>query len=187
MPPRDRAPEEDPQPDARAAERLPPRAHGRARAAQASGARAPAPAPAPAAPAAAAPVPRKRPHDGAGGGGALTKSARAGDGAGGAGMVPGGTRLPRGQGVGVGEQLNFVLRCHPNEASVGRLTREYLRTSSELKVSQLKKFLGLKPSGTAAGALEILVHDPDEDRAVILHNQLSPRTCTVTFGIKKTR
>ena len=118
-------------------------------------------------------MPRKRPHDGAGGGGALTKSARAGDGAGGAGMVPGGTRLPRGQGVGVGEQLNFVLRCHPNEASVGRLTREYLRTSSELKVSQLKKFLGLKLSGTAAGALEILVHDPDEDRAVILHNQLS--------------
>ena len=87
-------------------------------------------------------------------------------------MVPGGTRLPRGQGVGVGEQLNFVLRCHPNEASVGRLTREYLRTSSELKVSQLKKFLGR--SGTA-GALEILVHDPDEDRAVILHNQLARR------------
>jgi len=40
--------------------------------------------------------------------------------------------------------VSFILRKHPKEDSVGKLDREYIRTSSELKVHHLKKFLGLK-------------------------------------------
>jgi len=42
--------------------------------------------------------------------------------------------------------VRFVLRRHPHEASVGRLQREYLRTSAELNVYHMKKFLGKKLS-----------------------------------------
>ena len=40
--------------------------------------------------------------------------------------------------------VSFVLRKHPKEQLVGKLDREYIRTSSELKIHHLKKFLGLK-------------------------------------------
>ena len=40
--------------------------------------------------------------------------------------------------------ISFVLRRHPSESMVGRLDREYIRTSCELRVFHLKKFLGLK-------------------------------------------
>ena len=42
--------------------------------------------------------------------------------------------------------VRFVLRRHPHEVSVGRLQREYLRTSTELNVYHMKKFLGKKLS-----------------------------------------
>lgn len=40
--------------------------------------------------------------------------------------------------------IDFILRRHPHETEVGRLKREYIRTSQEMTVATLKVFLGQK-------------------------------------------
>lgn len=40
--------------------------------------------------------------------------------------------------------INFVLRLHPQEKGVQRLHRECIRTSEEITIGHLKKFLGKK-------------------------------------------
>jgi len=67
--------------------------------------------------------------------------------------------------------VNFVLRQHPHETGVGRLAREYLSTSDQLKVTHLKKFLGLKLSYAPVEDFEVLV--ALENQCVVLNDQLS--------------
>lgn len=42
--------------------------------------------------------------------------------------------------------IDFVLRRHPQETLVDRLKREYIRTSQDMTISNLKVFLGKKLS-----------------------------------------
>ena len=67
--------------------------------------------------------------------------------------------------------VNFVLRAHPHETGVGRLAREYLSTSDQLKVTHLKKFLGLKLGYAPVEDFEVLV--ALENQCVVLNDQLS--------------
>ena len=54
---------------------------------------------------------------------------------------------------------------------VGRLAREYLSTSDQLKVTHLKKFLGLKLGYAPVEDFEVLV--ALENQCVVLNDQLS--------------
>jgi hypothetical protein len=67
--------------------------------------------------------------------------------------------------------VSFVLRKHPQETQVGRLDREYIRTSSDLKIYHLKKFLGLKLSYAQFHDFSIIVMAGD--KGVILSEELS--------------
>ena len=51
-----------------------------------------------------------------------------------------------GEKVSESQLINFVLRRHPQERLVCRLQREYLRTSSDITILSLKKFLKVKLS-----------------------------------------
>ena len=42
--------------------------------------------------------------------------------------------------------VDFVLRRHPMERVVSRLRKEMLRTSKDIRIGQIKRFLGLKLS-----------------------------------------
>ena len=67
--------------------------------------------------------------------------------------------------------VSFVLRKHPQETQVGRLDREYIRTSSDLKIYHLKKFLGLKLSWQSFHDFSIVFMAGD--RGVVLSEDLS--------------
>lgn len=40
--------------------------------------------------------------------------------------------------------MEIILRRHPQEMAVERLSKEFLRTSQEATIEQLKMFLGMK-------------------------------------------
>ena len=51
------------------------------------------------------------------------------------------------------------------------LEREYLRTASDLKISQLKKYLSIKLSVSGRRGFDLMV--ATDDKIVILHDALS--------------
>uniref|UniRef100_A0A7S2H2F0 RING-type E3 ubiquitin transferase n=1 Tax=Octactis speculum TaxID=3111310 RepID=A0A7S2H2F0_9STRA len=67
--------------------------------------------------------------------------------------------------------VNFVLRRHPQEIFVGDLDREYLRTTSDLKVMHMKKFLAQKLNQGTQSNFDIIV--VSSEKAVIMDEQLT--------------
>ncbi|GMH69147.1 hypothetical protein TrST_g2291 [Triparma strigata] len=67
--------------------------------------------------------------------------------------------------------ISFVLRRHPRETGVARLDREYIRTSSELKIIHLKKFLGIKLGFERFEEFQIIIMA--EGKGVILDESLT--------------
>lgn len=61
---------------------------------------------------------------------------------------PGGSRGDNKHVIGLKKSplIEFVLRRHPQETAVDRLRREYLRTSQDITMKDLKDFLGKKLS-----------------------------------------
>lgn len=74
-----------------------------------------------------------------------------------------------------GDLVNFVLKRYPQCTAIQDLERTYLRTSCELKIQHMKKFLGLKLSFESYRNLEIIIlagQDP-EPKAVLLDDELT--------------
>jgi len=67
--------------------------------------------------------------------------------------------------------ISFVLRRHPKETGVARLDREYIRTSGELKIIHLKKFLGIKLGFERFEEFQIIIMA--EGKGVILDESLT--------------
>ena len=67
--------------------------------------------------------------------------------------------------------VNFVLRVHPHETGVAGLSREYLSTSDQLKVSHLKKFLGMKLKYAPVEDFELLI--ALENQCVVLNDMIT--------------
>ena len=53
--------------------------------------------------------------------------------------------------------IAFILRRHPQETAVDRLKREYIRTSREMTVQLLKRFLGRKLGYTPCSHFQVRV------------------------------
>ena len=68
--------------------------------------------------------------------------------------------------------VSFVLRRHPKEVNVSRLEREYIRTSCELKIEHLKKFLGIKLSYERFERFQIVII-PDGKKGIVLDESLT--------------
>jgi len=70
--------------------------------------------------------------------------------------------------------VNFVLRRHPQERLVCRLRREYLRTSSDITMLSLKKFLKIKLSYEGdVSDFQVLIPLGEEKNGVILDDDYS--------------
>jgi len=67
--------------------------------------------------------------------------------------------------------IEFILRRHPQETSVDRLKREYLRTSQDMTVKNLKIFLGKKLSYFPYSQFQIMTLA--DDNVVILPNDMT--------------
>jgi Uncharacterized conserved protein, contains RING Zn-finger len=70
--------------------------------------------------------------------------------------------------------VDFILRRHPQEKFVERLHRECIRTSEEITVGHLKKFLGMKLSYTPHYHFEILI-TLQGDKLVALDDDITLR------------
>lgn len=82
-------------------------------------------------------------------------------------MIPGGIKnLER------SKLVDFILRRHPQEKNVERLQRECLRTSQELTIGHLKKFLGIKLSYQPCNHFRIFITLPG-DKVVALDDKIT--------------
>jgi len=75
--------------------------------------------------------------------------------------------------------ISFVLRRHPQEQLVDKLEREYIRTTSELKIYHLKKFLGLKLNIPEFHGFQIVLIN--QGRGIVLSEKLTLNTIRNTL------
>lgn len=81
--------------------------------------------------------------------------------------------IPTGiRGLSKSSLVDFVLRKHPQEQDLRRLHRELLRTSNEITIGHLKKFLGQKLSYPSVHHIQVLGKLSD-DRVVALDDSLT--------------